>query len=331
MGLFSPSHGRTELERRIARLEQVLAVDAIVQQRNGPSQIAEHYENCFGTYRRRHSSEGSLHLALNEGPQFDPSGFGGQVARLLSWWAGQPHAATLELGFGQGYNLAWLAERLPGTRLSGVDITPGHVRHVQAAMAERGLHNVDARQGDFHALPWPDASFDQVFSIEAFCYARDPRQALAEAMRVLRPGGSLVLIDGYLTRRPQDMAPDEARSALLAARGMAMEGIPVADELLQAAGELGLVLERRTVLDAQVMPDVKRHERMLGWFVHWPWLARRLLARMNPLVMRNILAGYLMGPAMERGIWSYQELVLRKPAAGHAAADTDTTERQALA
>ena len=52
---------------------------------------------------------------------------------------------------------------------------------------------------------------------------------------------------------------------------------------------------------------------MLGMFVRWPWLARRLLARMNPLVMRNILAGYLMGPAMERGIWTYQELVLRKP------------------
>ena len=313
MGFLSLPRGRSELERRIARLGRVLELDAIVGQSTGPRQIAEHYENCFGTYRRRHSSEGSLHLALNEGRRFDPNGFGGQGARLLALWADQPHGDVLELGFGQGYNLAWLAQRLPATRLAGVDLTPGHVNHVQTMLAERGLAQVDARQGDFHALPWAEGSFDQVFSIEAFCYARDQRQALTEAARVLRPGGSLTLIDGYLTRPPSTMQPDEARSALLAARGMAMEGIPVADELLQAAAEVGLVLERRTTLDAQVMPDVKRHERMLGVFVYWPWLARRLLARMNPLVMRNILAGYLMGPAMERGIWTYQELVLRKP------------------
>ncbi len=314
MPWFPFSRGRNELQRRIAKLDRVLALDAITRQANGPQQIAEHYENCFGTYRRRHSSEGSLHLALNEGSRFDPQGFGGQAARLLKLWAGQPQAEVLELGFGQGYNLAWLAPRLPGTRLAGVDITPGHVAHVRALMAERGVGNVDARQGDFHALPWADASFDQVYSIEAFCYARDLPVALGEAARVLRPGGALALIDGYLTRHPRDMQPEEAQSALLAARGMAMEGIPVADELLQAAAAVGLVLERRTTLDAQVMPDVQRHERMLGWFVHWPWLARRLLARMNPLVMRNILAGYLMGPAMKRGIWTYQELVLRKPA-----------------
>ena len=313
MGLFTRTRARSELARRIARLERVLQLDAIVSQTNGPGQIAEHYENCFGTYRRRHSSEGSLHLALNEGQRFDPAGFGGQAGRLLQLWSAQPHASVLELGFGQGYNLTWLAQRLPGTQLAGVDITPGHVAHVHQMLAGRGLGQVDARQGDFHALPWADASFDQVFSIEAFCYARDQRQALTEAARVLRPGGCLALIDGYLTRPPAAMQPDEARSALLAARGMAMEGIPVADELLQAAAEVGLVLERRTTLDAQVMPDVRRHERMLGMFVRWPWLARRLLARMNPLVMRNILAGYLMGPAMERGIWTYQELVLRKP------------------
>jgi hypothetical protein len=59
---------------------------------------------------------------------------------------------------------------------------------------------------------------------------------------------------------------------------------------------------------------VKRLERLVGVFVHWPWLARRLLARLNPVVMRNVRAGYLMGPAMARGIWTYLELVLRKRA-----------------
>lgn len=306
------SSRRTELERRIARLGQLFELDAIAGQAMGPAQIAEHYEHCFGAYRRRHSSEGSLHLALNDGRRFDAAGFSGQAARLQALWAGQAHGDVLELGFGQGYNLSTLAPRLPGTRFSGVDITPGHVAHVCAMLAQRGIANVDARQGDFHALPWPDASFDQVYSIEAFCYARHLPTALGEVARVLKPGGALTLIDGYLTRQPQAMQRDEALAALLAAKGMAMDGIPVADELLQQAAAAGFELERRTSLDAQVAPNVKRLERMVGVFVRWPWLARRLLARLNPLAMRNVLAGYLMGPAMACGIWTYQELVLRK-------------------
>lgn len=312
MPRFTHKRGNA-LQRRIDKLGRVFELDAITRQAMGPAQIAEHYENCFGAYRRRHSAEGSLHLSLNEGRRFDAAGFSGQAARLQALWAGQPTAEVLELGFGQGYNLGVLAPRLPGTRFSGVDITPGHVSHVQAMLADRKITNVDARQGDFHALPWPDASFDQVYSIEAFCYARDHATALAEVARVLRPGGALTLIDGYLTREPQGMQPDEALAALLAAKGMAMEGIPVADALLRAARGAGLVLERRTPLDEQVKPNVRRLERMVGLFVHWPWLARRLLRRLNPLAMRNVLAGYLMGPAMDRGIWTYLELVLRKP------------------
>jgi SAM-dependent methyltransferase len=312
MPSFAKPSIRSDLQHRIDKLARVFQLDAISAQHMGPAQIAEHYENCFGAYRRRHSSEGSLHLALNDGRRFDAAGFSGQVARLQALWAGQAHADVLELGFGQGYNLSVLAPALPGTRFCGVDITPGHVAHVQAMLGERGIAHVVARQGDFHALPWPDASFDQVYSIEAFCYARDLPTALAEAARVLRPGGALTLIDGYLTRPPADMQPDQAMAALLAAKGMAMEGIPVEAELLQAAQVAGFTLERHTCLDAQVKPNVKRLERMVRFFVAWPWLARRLLARLNPLAMRNVLAGYLMGPAMDCGIWTYSELVLRK-------------------
>jgi len=304
--------GRSELGRRIDRLGRVFALDPIVGQAMGPAQVAEYYALSFGAYRRRHSEEGSLHLALNDGDRFDSAGFGGQGARLQALWAGRPTAAVLELGFGQGYNLATLAPRLPGTQFFGLDITPRHVEHVRTMLAERQVGNVRVRKGDFHELPWPAARFDHAYSIEAFCYARDQPRALAEAARVLRPGGTLTLYDGYLTRPTSTMDGDEALAVCLAAKGMAMDSLPVADELLAQAEAAGLELERRTALDRQVAPSVQRLERAVGAFVRWPWLARRMLARMNPVAMRNVLAGYLMGPAMERGIWTYLELVLRK-------------------
>ena len=57
----------------------------------------------------------------------------------------------------------------------------------------RKLKNVEVREGDMHALPFEDAHFDLVVLMHALTYAEHPAQAVAEATRVLRPGGRLLL------------------------------------------------------------------------------------------------------------------------------------------
>jgi ubiquinone/menaquinone biosynthesis C-methylase UbiE len=66
---------------------------------------------------------------------------------------------------------------------------------VVAAAAERlrAHRNVEVREGDMHALSFDDASFDLVVLMHALTYAEKPAQAVAEAARVLRPGGRLLL------------------------------------------------------------------------------------------------------------------------------------------
>ncbi len=66
---------------------------------------------------------------------------------------------------------------------------------VVAAASERlrKLKNVEVREGDMHALPFEPASFDLVVLMHALTYAEHPAQAVAEAARVLRPGGRLLL------------------------------------------------------------------------------------------------------------------------------------------
>lgn len=66
---------------------------------------------------------------------------------------------------------------------------------VVAAASERlrRFDNVEVVEGDMHALPLPDASFDLVVLMHALTYATKPAQAVAEAARVLRPGGRLLL------------------------------------------------------------------------------------------------------------------------------------------
>lgn len=97
---------------------------------------------------------------------------------------------VLEIGLGQGAESEQLIRR--GARWSGLDLTAESVERVRTRLALRRLPHVDLRQGSATAIPWPDDSFDVVFSHGVLHHVPDIRTAQAEIHRVLRPGGTLV-------------------------------------------------------------------------------------------------------------------------------------------
>lgn len=86
-----------------------------------------------------------------------------------------------------------LAELL-AHRARSVTCIDANAAVVNAGQQRLSAHaNVRFDQADMHQLPYSDASFDQVFLMHALTYSEQPQQVLTEAVRVLRPGGSLVL------------------------------------------------------------------------------------------------------------------------------------------
>jgi len=302
---------RADLSRRLRKLGRVFALDALRREPLPAQTVVQYYEDCHDAYRKYQSAEGAVHMALNDGDRFDPDGFYGQLRRMERCWA-RPPADVLELAFGQGFNLAWLAPRHLRCRFSGIDITPAHLQIASQRVARAGLANVALEQGDFHNLPYPDASFDEVFCIEAFCYATDLPRALAEVARVLRPGGCFTIFDGYLPRPPTQLDAEEALAVELVAKGMAIEGLQVQDEVLAAAAAAGLQTATVTALDAQVMPNLRKLELVTGAVIRFSWLGRRALARRSPMRGRNVLAGYLMRSTVALGLIGYRHILLRK-------------------
>ena len=307
----APERQRADLSRRLHKLGRVFELDALRREALPAQTVVQYYEDCHDAYRKYHSAEGAVHMALNDGDRFDPDGFYGQLRRMERDWA-RPPGAVLELAFGQGFNLAWLAARHKGCQFSGIDLTPAHLQIASHRVAKAGLANVKLAPGDFHHLPYADASFDEVFCIEAFCYATDLPRALAEVARVLRPGGCFTLFDGYLPRAPAQLRSDEALAVELVAKGMAISGLQVLDDLLAAAAEAGLQTVTVAALDAQVMPSLRKLERVTGAVIRFPWLGRRVLARRSPMRGRNVLAGYLMRSTVAMGLIGYRHLRLRK-------------------
>ena len=118
---------------------------------------------------------------------------GGDLAALVraAGLSGTEH--VLDLGCGAGH--AALAMAAHAADVTAVDVTPDMVATASRVAAERGATNVTVRVADVADLPFADAQFDIVTSRVAAHHFADPRQALAEAFRVLRPRGRLLVID----------------------------------------------------------------------------------------------------------------------------------------
>lgn len=126
-----------------------------------------------------------MHLAYNAAPYI----FAGEHIRTLA----ESPVRLLELGCGTGFETSYLKERFaPGTSITGIDRVPGLVRYAAENYSRPGLRFLTADAG---GLPFADGSFGMVIGIYSIIHTmtrRDAGSCLAETIRVLKPGGTLI-------------------------------------------------------------------------------------------------------------------------------------------
>lgn len=113
-----------------------------------------------------------------------------QAAALLT---GHNAARVLDLGCGGGH-VSFRAAPLVGTVVA-YDLSADMLAAVARTATQRGLTNITTRQGHAEALPFADRDFDFVLSRYSAHHWHGFSQALAEAHRVLRPGGTALFMD----------------------------------------------------------------------------------------------------------------------------------------
>ena len=111
--------------------------------------------------------------------------------QMLEELALEPFEDVLDVGCGTGAVLELLHERYPHKQLTGLDLTP---KMIEVACAKQ-LDNINFIVGDAENLPFEPQSFDAVLCSNSFHHYPRPDRFFAEAARVLRPGGRLILRD----------------------------------------------------------------------------------------------------------------------------------------
>ena len=105
-------------------------------------------------------------------------------------------SAVLEVGCGTGAQTVTLARRSPGARIVAVDISEGSLAAARESMRSAGVGNVTFQQADVYSMAFAPGAFDHLFACFVLEHLPRPREALERLGRVLKPGGTITVIEG---------------------------------------------------------------------------------------------------------------------------------------
>lgn len=161
---------------------------------------AEAAGRYFDAHAEQWDAIRSLHVAESE-----------VEAAMTAMLGTAPIGRLVDIGTGTGRMIALFGH--DAANALGVDRSPQMLRLARARLAEAGLNSVDLRQADMYALPLADNSADTVILHQLLHFAQMPELAIAEAGRLLAPGGRLLIAD-FAPHDREDLRAEQAHARL---------------------------------------------------------------------------------------------------------------------
>lgn len=108
----------------------------------------------------------------------------------------QPGTKMLEVGCGIGAQTVILAKNNPTAEITSIDVSLDSLENARENVKREGIKNVRFLQADLFSLPFEEQSFDQVFVCFVLEHLQSPVEALRKLKKVLKPGGTITVIEG---------------------------------------------------------------------------------------------------------------------------------------
>ena len=297
-----------EIEARLRIIGHYLDLESILNRKTDNQAVEHYYRKSDFFYGLVHNRGGdSIHLGLSDDDFYHKDDFLNQ-ARYVATLMGRPSMQVLELGAGKLFNTKYLARTFPDSRFTALDLPNRNF------LKKRVPRNVTLKEGDYNDLSaFPEASFDIVFAVETLCYAESKEHVFGQIARVLKPGGKLVVFDGYDARPPEAMSELERYASALSCTAMCVTPND------QYIGDMGKYLEAQSFTDIEmtdltekVRPTLRRLDRISCRFFTHPRMVKTALKFLPADAVINSVAGWLILYTItsdERRIHQYNRIV----------------------
>lgn len=224
----------------------------------------------------------------------------------------RPGLRVLDAGCGVAFAAVWIAERY-GTPVVGITVVRDQVQRARALVRRRNLERlVRIELQDYRNTTFPDASFDVVWAKESMDYCPDKHDFLREAFRLLRPGGRLVIEDGFRFARPYARDDEALMCSWLS--GWAILDLATRDEFIQWTREAGFQDVRIENIQSHMFPSHRRLYRIANLFYVGEYVLHKLHVR-SDIQHANIRAARDQYRALRRNLWFEAIVSAKKPPA----------------
>lgn len=214
----------------------------------------------------------------------------------------QPSDWVLDAGCGVGGSSIFLASTL-GCRVTGITLSERQVQQATAHAHKKGVGELaDFKVMNYAATDFPDASFDVIWGCESICYADDKAAFIREAYRLLKPGGRLVVADGFVTAAGNNDHP-VIRQWL---DGWQVNYLETMDEFTAIMKQTGFTTIESRDISKETWRSAKRLYRF--YFLARLYLLWKKINFSGPpteLQRKNIAACKYQYLGMKKGHWQY--------------------------
>jgi tocopherol O-methyltransferase len=217
---------------------------------------------------------------------------------------------VLDAGCGIGGSSIFLGEKM-GCNVTGISLSERQINKAKELAIEKKVEEkVDFRVMNYCATNFPNESFDIVWGCESICYADDKEQFIKEAFRLLKPGGRLVVADGFVT----DFKNNDRSTIRNWLDGWQVNYLETLDRFEEFMSETGF----KNIFSSDISKFTAHSSRRLYKFyflanLYLLWKTITFSNRSTEMQRKNIAACKHQFNGMRNGLWQYGMIVGTKP------------------
>ena len=294
-----------DLELYLSQIGKIFDIPRIINEPREKQQIIDYYVRGKFGFLLVFSAEGFYHYGMSYDGKHKKDNFNEQ-ARIVERYIREIDAKNvLELAYGMGSNMAFLARRNPRVMFDGIDLALKPLKRFTK------ISNINFKSGDYHDLSaLEDDTYDVAFVVEALCYSTNKLQVLREVKKKLKKDGFFIVIDGYRRDCAAPLSPSESLMLKL------IELAWVLDKFECVKDVEGYMREEYSIVEANdfsqnVLPSGNEIARKVRYYFAHPTFARVANKLISFDVAKGLIAACLAPISIRRDFASYYVHVLK--------------------